>query len=73
MYIICTRHDVTSRQLEVDVGRPLVEVGRRCPLLSECSKMLMRRRVMSLGTDVVLHDVTVFSMMYLKVLLQMSS
>ena len=64
-------HDVTSRESEVDVGRPLVEVGRRCPPLSAYSRKPMRCRVMSLGIDVGLHEVTVFSTMYSKVLLRM--
>ena len=55
MYVIRAMQDVVSRWLEVDVGRPLVEVGRKCPLLA-CSRRLMRCRVMSPGTDVALHE-----------------
>ena len=61
MYAIRAVNDVTSRQLEVDVGRPLEAVGRRCLPLSEYSKMLMRCQMMSLGADVLLHKVTKFS------------
>ena len=64
--------DVVSKLLEVDAGTPLVEVARRCHLLSEYSKILMKCRMMSLGTDVVLHEVTMFSMRHLKVLLRTS-
>ena len=64
MYVIRTVHGVASRGLEVDVGRPLVEVGCRCPPLLACSIRPMRHRMMSLGTDVGLHEVTMFSMRY---------
>ena len=67
MYAICTMHDVACRPLEVDVDRPLEVVVRRCLPLSEYSKMLMRCHMMSLGTDVVLHEVTMFSTRHWKV------
>ena len=69
MYVIRTMHGVASRGLEVDVGRPLVEVGHRCPPLSAYSETPMRCHMMSLGTDVGLHEVTMFSVMYLTELL----
>ena len=71
MYVIRTVHDVASTWFEVDVGRFLVEVGRRCHPLLVYSKRLMRYRMMSFGTDVVLHEIAMFSMMCSKVLLQM--
>ena len=63
MYVIHIMHDVTSRCLEVDAGRPLVEVGHRCPPLAY-SKRPMRCHMMLPRTDVELREVTMFSMMY---------
>ena len=55
MYVICTMHDVASKQLEVDVGKLLEVVVQRCLLRWEYSKTLMTCHMMWQRTDVALH------------------